>query len=565
MVYSSLGNQQTELRERLIGVVKRIEQRVQAIRQTLDQRNLASEDTELRTRLEQNWYPRLQELETLLQQLKSKCDTRPSLVVVGKRGQAKSTLIQNWIRSGIRGGTNDDPLPLPTGVEETTCALVRFSRQPGFDSSILIIYLLPEDALSTVTRRPPRPPGIQPNQPILLSRRSSDPNISPFWVMRYPSVGRDDQVYVKKCDDAEKREVCYELGRTGSIPLTSLQYHVAEVIVPFSLADLTGHTAQLLQVMDIVDAPGADPAGRGDFPDWIRNKNKEVFKLGAPRIDLLLLVSSIEVAAINLGGQMQEEILQPWRQRCQGRVLGRMAIVITHAADLFHEMQSGNSRRLSEDRSPTRKIVTNILEQLENLGFLKVDGDIEEWPPIFFVENNRTELQPYLVGWMPDPQRENRLRSLLHGDPTSWEKLPIGERTILWIANDWRKEYQDKWPEEKISRLQYWTIHSLCRLLDKNDQGLGLLTEFILDWAERGPVAENYWSERIICYERLRHKFEELLRALNEPDYHTTLHEIQDAQCWLKERWNSGGNRLAIGRTLSGANRAGQNQQRTAP
>jgi hypothetical protein len=103
-----------------------------------------------------------------------------------------------------------------------------------------------------------------------------------------------------------------------------------------------------------------------------------------------------------------------------------------------------------------------------------------------------------------------------------------------------RKNNSARWPPDKIRRIQRWIIHTLCRLLNDNDQGLGLLTQFVLDWAKKGPVARNYLEERVQMYNALKNAYLCLLNDLNEPDYHNILRELEAAHAWLKQRWKPG-------------------------
>ncbi|GBD35044.1 hypothetical protein HRbin36_00148 [bacterium HR36] len=525
-----MAAQQT-FRERLHQVVEKVESRLASIRKALDER--ASQSPELAEALQEpgGWYERLQRLQQMVEDLKAKAEVRQSLVVVGKRGQGKSSLIRNWLSGGVGQNPGHNPLPLPTGVDETTCALVRLTSLAERDHSALEVRMLPETALAQVTHRPPRPILPDSQEVLVITRDSPEATISAFSVMRYPVEKTDTEVYLQKQGNR------YVLSRTSSpIPLTAIQYHAAEVIVPLAPEELTGRTRQLLEILDVVDAPGADPAGRGSYPDWMRHKSQEVFRLGSPRIDLLLLVSSCEVAAVNLGGQMQAEILQPWRERCQGRTQGRLLIVITHAADLLQDVSGEGSRVALQERSPTRRLVGNVLEPLDNLGFLDLDAEPDDWPPIFFVENERQQLEPFLADWSPDPTRVQRLLDLL-GQGQEWADLSRAEQCILKIAADWEQEYGKRWSLPKIRRLQRWTIRALCHLLDEHDQGLGLLTQFLLDWGSKGPVACNYLMERIEMYERFEQQYYQFLSALNEPDFHGVLRELEAGRAWLRQHW----------------------------
>lgn len=69
---------------------------------------------------------------------------------------------------------------------------------------------------------------------------------------------------------------------------------------------------------------------------------------------------------------------------------------------------------------------------------------------------------------------------------------------------------------------------------------MGLLTEFLLDWAKKGPVARNYLDERIQMYNTLKAEYWRFLSDLNEPDYHNILRELEAAHAWLKPRWKPG-------------------------
>lgn len=432
--------------DRLQQAVGRMQDRLQAIRQALDEKSLGN--AELTESLEEGgWNERLRQLFERLKELQAKAEVRQTLVVVGKRGQGKSTLLRTWLGRGIISADTQEPLPLPTGVDETTGALVRLTCFPGKKTTYIEVQLLPEDCMTEVTPRPPPPGLVGDDATLRIASQTTDPEISPFFVMRYPVEGRDTELYLDKQGDY------YVVGRNGPIPLQSVQYHAKEVTVNFHPDQLAGYTGHLLQNLDVVDAPGADPAERGTFGKWIRHKSQEIFRLGAQRMDLLLLVASVETAAIQLGGQMQGEILRPWRDRCQRRTQGRLLIVITHAADLFHDVHSELGGSVTEERSPARKLVGNLLDPLANLGFLDLDGDLHDWPPVFFVENERKKLEPFLPPIPIDAQRESELLSLLDKPQQEWQTLSPGEQCILKIAADWQEEYSARWPQDKIRRI----------------------------------------------------------------------------------------------------------------
>jgi hypothetical protein len=530
---SELDILQQKFVDRLQQAVGRMQHRLQAIRQALDEKSLGN--AELIESLEEGgWNERLSQLFERLKELQAKAEVRQTLVVVGKRGQGKSTLLRTWLGRGIVAGGLQEPLPLPTGVDETTAALVRLSCCPNRKTEYIEVQLLPENSMAEVQPRPPRPPLPEDGSTLRIATRTSDPEVSPFFVMRYPVEGRDTELYLDQQGDY------YLVGRSGAIPLPQVQYHAKEVTVNFHPNQLASYACNLLHNLDVVDAPGADPAEKGTFGKWIRNKSREIFRLGAQRMDLLLLVASVQTAAIQLGGQMQEEILRPWRERCQRRTQGRLLIVVTHAAQLFHDVYSELGGSVTEERSPARKLVGNLLDPLANLGFLDLDGDLDDWPPMFFVENDRKQLEPFLPPQPIDAQRESELLNMLDRPQQEWQTLSPGEHCILKIAADWQEEYSARWPPDKIRRIQRWIIHTLCRLLNDNDQGLGLLTQFVLDWAKKGPVARNYLEERVQMYNALKNAYLRLLNDLNEPDYHNILRELEAAHAWLKQRWKPG-------------------------
>jgi hypothetical protein len=540
----TLPTVQQQYQETLSHCLERLWQRLGVIQENLENRCQGHGD--LLTTYLKNWEPRFRNLRQQIEQLKRRAEVRQSLVVMGKRGQGKSTLIRNWIGKGLQDSTGDELLPLPTGVEETTCCLVRLSIQQENDQGRhrLQVRLLPSTVLVQIAKRPPRPPLSGEQEQFYISLSGGDwPPSYAFAIMRYPVENQDRQIYLTAIENN-----CYRLARQGEFSLIEAQYHVGEVVVPLALERLSGHARQLLNILDIVDAPGADPSARPPYPEWLRYKNGEVFKQWMERLDLLLLVCSAETAAINLGGQLQDEVLRPWYERCQQHPQGRMLLVVTHSAQLLDEawkLLAG--QRTGQEDSVARKLVGNILAPLSNIGFFQLESDVQNWPPIFFIENDEGRLGEYRRDLKPDMDRKNRLYQLLQRRNSSWDDLPLAERCVLTLARDWEEQYSDRWPHEKVQKIQKWLIAAWCALLDEQDAGLGLLTDFVSDWAQYGPVARNHLQERLEHTEKLSDSYCQLLECFNQPDYRVTLEELRKAQGYLQKWWPPGGIDLRLG------------------
>ena len=92
------------------------------------------------------WRPKLDAFRNELELFSRRCDLRPTLCIMGKRGQGKTTLLQNWLgRSETRFGL-DEIWMLPTGQIDTTACLVRLTNATGrrkpFNSAFLYVDLL---------------------------------------------------------------------------------------------------------------------------------------------------------------------------------------------------------------------------------------------------------------------------------------------------------------------------------------------------------------------------------------------------------------------------------------
>lgn len=519
-------------------LLRRLGHRLEEIRSQLCEACKADRDMQAAYR--ETWKPRFEKIHDAILRLQRLSTTRQSLFVMGKRGQGKTSLLRRWIGQGIRGPLGQEPLPLPTGTEETTCCLVRLTAvKASTNDDYLQVDLLPPDVLTDVEPRPNRPPV----ESVLVSRAVSPtlPPESPFFVLRYPVKNKDDRIYLTRTGHT------YTLSEKGDMPLTTLQYYASEVTVSLELSNLDSHARQLLQVLDIVDAPGADPAAKGEYAEWVRHKNRVVIRRGMDRLDLLLLVCSAQTAAINLSAQVQEDVLKPWVKRCKDHPHGRLLLAITHSAELLDEAKHALERGRSANgggHSIARKLVGNILEPLAavregGISLFELAGNVRNWPPIFFLEEKLDRLEQYRLcsGANPSTAITTKLLSLLSKPPhRRIENLPLGEACIMHIVNDWGEQFPE-WPAEKVRRVQEWLIRALTSLLDPNDNGLQLLTEFVCNWAITGPMAENHAEERHEAVEELQDLYLSLLQDLNQPDYKSTIDELQKVRSELQHLW----------------------------
>ncbi|MCS6976879.1 MAG: hypothetical protein NZM31_07715 [Gemmatales bacterium] len=517
-------------------LVERLEQRLGQIEADLEL--ACANRPEMRSVFQETWKPRFEAAKKRVDKLRRMLGVRQSLFVMGKRGQGKTTLLRAWIGSGIRAQPGHEALPLPTGVEETTCCLVRLTESNN-PADPMQVDLLPAEVLSGVEPRPARPLLDR----ILLSRAAADgaPDDSPFFVLRYPVKNKDHGLRL------HAEGSFYYVGKSGELALTSVQYHTREVTVPLFRGDLQGHARQLLEVLDIVDAPGADPAAKGEYAEWVRHKNREVIRQGMDRLDLLLLVCSAQTAAINLSAQVQEDVLKPWVERCKYNPHGRLLLTVTHAAELLDEAKQVLKNGYSGGgvtNSVARKLVGNILEPLAairvgDVGLFEIEGEVRNWPPLFFLEHDTDRLKEYreAVTKGRDAPLRDKLTALLGKPPRQRiDGLPLGEACVMQLVNDWGEQFSH-WPAEKLRRIQSWLIRSLCSLLDPEDCGLKLLTDFVRNWAESGPIAENHAQERHDATLAIREEYDRLLDDLNQPDYKTTLEELHKVRSFLEEWW----------------------------
>ena len=154
----------------------------------------------------------------------------------------------------------------------------------------------------------------------------------PFRICRFP-VPDDDGLCLTAQDGY------FQIGRRGGERLNEVQWYTHQITVPVLINGDSGNAGELLRLLDIVDAPGADAQGQGDFPRWKQRKNSYVFQLSAREIDVLLVCCSAETAAVQVGGQFQNNVWQPFVDRVQGQTSGRLLLAFSHSAEFLADAE----------------------------------------------------------------------------------------------------------------------------------------------------------------------------------------------------------------------------------
>lgn len=515
-----------------------------------------AQDINRKSLYENEWKPRLAKLRKQIEEIASLAPVRPSLCVMGKRGQGKTSLLQHWLGRGDvnPGGGIPEIENLPTGEEDSTACLIRMTLADSSkaDLSPHFLYVdLFEPGIHPNIEKPPLPPLNK----IRILRTGIHDETAPYRVCRFPATS-DHYFRIAESQDF------HVVDMDGVVSLTDVQWHAREARMPVAIFGHTSLAGEVLQFLDIIDAPGADSMKSSDtYSDWKRMKNSEVFKKATHTLDVLLVVCSANVDAMNIGAQFQEDIWNPWLQRCQGAGLGRMLLAVTHAGYLFKsarpllEYDDSKRERLRNPMAPGRelrpprlhesnfrqKLMRNVLEPLMIGGeesALIFQTDVTTWPPIFFFENGGDELKDFNI---PDGSAEDFAQQLIQrigeeGDNAYQDvTLPLGGRCILWLVRDWSD--LPAAPAERLA-VQQWLIHALCAVLDPSNRGFALLTETVIKYATAGPVAKNHCDERLAAVNDVWRKFEELLSDMGQPANNASaLQEVRQAQVFLQSIW----------------------------
>lgn len=542
----------------VVGLAEHLELRVTAIREAME--SAAAQD-EARSRLFQEiWRPKLVGLAQDIQDFRRRAATNPTLCAMGKRGQGKTSLLRTWLAGDVTGADGNHPLAaildLPSGPSDTTAALVRVRSvrkdDSRYDPRYLYCLMLENHHVAELKEeRPPAPP--------VTSLQVTRDSKKAYWLCRFPY---EKQEAGHTVDLESMTGIGTVSTNPNGVPLANFQWHAREVLIPVELEGVPSESlgVRTLNVLDIIDAPGADAAMQGVHHEWKRYKNSLVFTAAIHELDVLLLIASSDPAAAQLGAQFQEEIWFKWLERCRDdkEVSGRLVLAFTNAAKAFESAEkriTGDSRGNNDVSDFANLICKNVLEQLAphppGVPQLLRPKDPRTWPPMFFFEQEDQPMTRFREGIEPGggPAMAERVLSQLdstNGDLA--EALPLGARCILSMA-------RDLMTSESISvsgRLPVatWVVRALCQLLDPADRGYGALTETIHEYATGGPVARNHATELAHGAESNCDKFRGLLSDLATPaGNQKALRDVELAQSLLGEYWaaHPGGPKLYIG------------------
>ena len=460
---------------------------------------------------QKTWGARIERMNRELSNFERCVLLRPSLCVMGRRGAGKTTLLNSWL--GKTKKQKGVPLKaLPYGTEDTTACLVRITSKRDDDTSNSIeVSLLDKNCMSgDLQEDSPRPP--RPDRDFFKVRRDDQDRV--FCLARFPVYGnRKDKAEDKGGDETRSLQevdgifVLDETGR-GAVRFEDIQWHAREICIPMDVrSEDCGRAGSVLSEVDIVDSPGADSTKQGDFGDWKKVKNTKVFQVAVNELDMLLLTASSQPSSINIGGQFQEDVMYPWARRCRSESEGRLFVLLTHATELFkNAMRALDEEEDEEDiaaqnNSFGRMLYKNILMPLfatapDGTPPIVQKDDITTWPPIFFYDrdydflNRLTQSVPSGSG----AEMAERLCGVLDGAPLE-DDLSDAERCVLSLVQECGDiAYENR--QVDLSPFKRWLVRSLCAFLDPSDKGLELLTESIVNYASRGPVAIAHARER---------------------------------------------------------------------
>jgi len=506
------------------------------------------------------WQPRLNECVAEARQFRRLAEVRPTACVMGKRGQGKTTLLKRWLGKEAPGDLGlEEFRKLPTGDTDTTAALIRLTASrkgnAAYDSNFLHVDLISPDELADVAERPAHLPINQ----FQLQRQIHDPDVSPtaaFNICRFPSAGtsKDEELRLTSNGGA------YQVSREGEQSFSSAQWTAKQVRIPVNIGSTAehGHASRILNSLDIIDAPGADSQAQGKLPQWKAAKNAYVFKAAINEIDVLILVCSSDVAAIQLGGQFQRDIWIPWVDRCKSEGAGRLVMAFTHASIFLKDAQAAIERQRSteegqdyyydsnSDTNFAKKLWVNALDPLAirtpNRDPIISQINPETWPPIFFFDAHDSELAQFREGITPGGSQEvaDKLCALLDEHPStaaeSEKDLPLGQQCILYLAREWDRFSQGT--TDSIHPVKHWITRAFCALLDTQDRGFKLLTDCICSYTSIGPVAKNHAKERNDGALLLYRKFRSLLDQIGAPsNRENAVRELSDIRELLKVYW----------------------------
>ena len=456
---------------------------------------------------QKTWGAKLERMNRELSDFERCVLLRPSLCVMGRRGAGKTTLLRSWL--GKTSKQKGLPLKaLPYGTEDTTACLVRITSKREDDTSNSIeVSLLDKNCMSSALKEDsPRPP--RPDRDFFKVRRDDLDHV--FCLARFPVYGNRGDEGGDETRSLQEVDGIFLLDETGggAVRFEDIQWHAREICIPMDVrSEDCGRAGSVLSEVDIVDSPGADSTKQGDFGDWKKVKNTKVFQVAVNELDMLLLTASSQPSSINIGGQFQEDVMYPWSRRCQSETEGRLFVLLTHAAELFKNFlraldeEDDDEDIAAQNNSFGRMLYKNILMPLfatapDGTPPIVQKDDVTTWPPVFFYDkdysllNRLTQSVPSGSG----AEMAERLYGFLDEDPLK-NDLSDAEKCVLFLVRECDDiAYENR--QVDLSSFKKWLVRSLCAFLDPSDRGLGLLTESIINYASRGPVAIAHALER---------------------------------------------------------------------
>jgi len=173
----SILNSRRNFLQSLEELAKHVETRLAQVKEILE---LTSKQDETKQELYQNlWAPRFEDALKKARQFRRIANIRPTICVMGKRGQGKTTLLKNWLGKEENKPGLVELKKLPTGDTDTTAALIRLTASrkgsASYDPRYLHVDLISSTELPEVTARPNHLPAHH----FQLHRQVFDDEVSP--------------------------------------------------------------------------------------------------------------------------------------------------------------------------------------------------------------------------------------------------------------------------------------------------------------------------------------------------------------------------------------------------
>ncbi|MEI7774308.1 MAG: hypothetical protein WCK17_06000, partial [Verrucomicrobiota bacterium] len=293
-------------------------------------------------------------------------------------------------------------------------------------------------------------------------------------------------------------------GASVVAPIHHFQMRLSEA--RFEVSHDGGELGGLLDNLDIIDCPGADPQESADGDPWAafkRHKNNRVFDRNISNIDLLLVVAKCDGQGMRPGEQFQKAVWDPWVKRCQKEanddpdMRGRFAVVITHAGSLFNEA------RISQ---PVGEWIMNDVEgigcMIETCFLPPLRGINRErpgaWPPFILVENMDFPRKFDIPAEAAGTARDRLIDCFKNHNnapvsaPADWDEPTRACHNIaqhLWACKAFKTQTEER------SRAYRRMIDSLLALVDPQDRGHRHLTRTLERWVTSGPLRAQYLDE----------------------------------------------------------------------